>query len=83
MVHRKSIPNKKLPTYRPGHASYARQRQKRQEFAEGMRNAQICVFDSSMEKKAIRKYAQALLSGCVIAADCKRTARGKGDSVNR
>jgi hypothetical protein len=35
-----------------------------------MREAQICVFDSSMEKKAIRKYAQAFLSGCVVAADC-------------
>lgn len=56
-------------TYIPGHMSYARQRAKRTEFAEGMRNAQICVFDSSMEKKAIRKYAQAFLSGCVVAAD--------------
>jgi hypothetical protein len=64
-------PKRPLRTYRPGHPSYRRHVQKRQEFAEGMRNAQICVFDASMEKKAIRKYAQAFLSGCVVAADCE------------
>lgn len=70
-VHRNRIPKKKLLTYEKGHASYAPQVRKREAFAEGMRRAQICVFDSSMERKAIRKYAQALLSGCVIAADRK------------
>lgn len=29
----------------------------------------ICVFDSSVERKIIRKYMEALLSGCVVAAD--------------
>lgn len=71
-VHRYRVSDKlgKLATYTPGHPSYRTQRQKREEFAQGMREAQICVFDSSMEKKAIRKYAQAFLSGCVVAADC-------------
>lgn len=58
-----------LETYELGHASYARHRHIRADFARGMRTAQICVFDSSLERKLIRKYAQALLSGCVIAAD--------------
>lgn len=74
-IARSRIPKGKLRTYKPGHVSYARQRQKRQEFAEGMRNAQICLFDSSIEKKAIRKYAQAALSGCVVAADCESQQR--------
>lgn len=58
-------------TYEPNHASYAPQIRLRRAFAEGMRNAQICVFDSSILKKAIRKYAQAFLSGCVVAGDCE------------
>ena len=70
-VRRERVPDKKLKTYQQGHPSYRPQRTKRAEFANGMRKAQICVFDSSMEKKAIRKYAQAFLSGCVVAADCK------------
>ncbi len=60
---------KPLETYEMGHASYAPHRALREDFARGMRQAQICVFDSSLERKLIRKYAQALLSGCVIASD--------------
>jgi hypothetical protein len=60
---------KPLETYEVGHASYAPHRALREDFARGMRQAQICVFDSSLERKLIRKYAQALLSGCVIASD--------------
>ncbi|BEI83334.1 hypothetical protein CcaverHIS002_0312020 [Cutaneotrichosporon cavernicola] len=58
-----------LETYEIGHPSYQRHRELRHDFARGMRTAQICVFDSSLERKLIRKYAQALLSGCVIASD--------------
>lgn len=76
-IPRSRIPKRKLATYEPGHPSYRPQIRKREEFAEGMRNAQICVFDSSVEKKAIRKYAQAFLSGCVVAADRESTSPGR------
>lgn len=36
-------------------------------FAGAMRNTKICVFDGSIEHKAVRKFAQAMLSGCVRA----------------
>lgn len=77
-----------LETYQPGNPSYARHIFLREDFARAMRETRICVFDSSLERKTIRKvsqkafasaskswsrlryqYAQALLSGCVIAAD--------------
>lgn len=37
-----------------------------QGFAASMRKTKICVFDSTVQMKAIRKYAQAALSGYVI-----------------
>lgn len=72
-----------LETYTKGHELYAKHEALRADFAKGMREAKICVFDASLERKLIRKvshllarstgadpkYAQALLSGCVIAAD--------------
>lgn len=58
-----------LETYTHNHESYANHRATRQAFAQGMRESRICVFDASLERKMIRKYAQALLSGCVIAGD--------------
>ncbi|KAK4686530.1 hypothetical protein P7C73_g3598, partial [Tremellales sp. Uapishka_1] len=70
-----------LETYSVGHEYYAAHERTREEFAQAMREAKICVFDSSLEKKMIRKvgtssgekltmqYAQAFLSGCVVASD--------------
>ncbi|ORX35459.1 hypothetical protein BD324DRAFT_632928 [Kockovaella imperatae] len=58
-----------LETYTREHKYYAAQERIRREFAQSMRESQICLFDASLEKKMIRKFAQALLSGCVIAAD--------------
>ncbi|ORY34796.1 hypothetical protein BCR39DRAFT_461978 [Naematelia encephala] len=58
-----------LETYTPNHELYQNHLSLRADFARGMREAKICVFDASLERKLIRKYAQALLSGCVIAAD--------------
>ncbi|KAL7425098.1 hypothetical protein Q5752_000786 [Cryptotrichosporon argae] len=58
-----------LETYERNHSSYAVQTAIREDFARGLREAQICIFDSSLERKMIRKYAQAFLSGCVVAAD--------------
>ncbi|WVQ79250.1 hypothetical protein IAT38_001346 [Cryptococcus sp. DSM 104549] len=58
-----------LETYEPNHAYYQTHLKLREDFAKGMREAKICLFDASLERKMIRKYAQALLSGCVVAAD--------------
>ncbi|KAL1413682.1 hypothetical protein Q8F55_001461 [Vanrija albida] len=58
-----------LETYQLGHETYKTHRALRADFGRGMREAQICVFDSSLERKMIRKYAQAMLSGCVLATD--------------
>jgi len=44
-----------LETYTPGHWSYETHRRLREDFAKGMREARICVFDSSLERKMIRK----------------------------
>lgn len=38
-------------------------------YASALSNASICLFDSSVVRKAIRKFYEAALSGCVIAAD--------------
>ncbi|WVR08129.1 hypothetical protein IAU60_005175 [Kwoniella sp. DSM 27419] len=58
-----------LETYELAHEYYETHLKLREDFAKGMRESRICVFDASLERKMIRKYAQALLSGCVIAAD--------------
>eukprot|EP00276_Gloeochaete_wittrockiana_P002406 CAMPEP_0184671896 /NCGR_PEP_ID=MMETSP0308-20130426/85777_1 /TAXON_ID=38269 /ORGANISM="Gloeochaete witrockiana, Strain SAG 46.84" /LENGTH=522 /DNA_ID=CAMNT_0027119117 /DNA_START=107 /DNA_END=1675 /DNA_ORIENTATION=+ len=34
-----------------------------------MAHSKICVFDSSVERKAMRKFFEAFLSGCVVASD--------------
>jgi hypothetical protein len=38
-------------------------------FAHEMQTTKICIFDTSFVKKAIRKFQEALSSGCVIASD--------------
>ena len=58
-----------LETYEPNHEYYQNHLRTREDFAKGMRESRICVFDASLERKMIRKYAQAFLSGCVVAAD--------------
>ncbi|KAJ9119301.1 hypothetical protein QFC24_005772 [Naganishia onofrii] len=58
-----------MSTYERGNAAYQHHEALRDDFAKQMRHTKICVFDSSTEKKMIRKFAQALLSGCVVAGD--------------
>ena len=51
-------------------ALYLRQvRKQYEEYAEQLGRARICVFDSVIPRKMIRKYAEALMAGCVVAAD--------------
>lgn len=58
-----------LETYTLNHPYYTKHIRGRQAFAQGLRESKICVFDSSLERKMIRKYTQAFLSGCVVAGD--------------
>nr|XP_019009410.1 uncharacterized protein I206_06059 [Kwoniella pini CBS 10737]OCF48191.1 hypothetical protein I206_06059 [Kwoniella pini CBS 10737] len=58
-----------LETYQINHEYYETHLKLREDFANGMRTSKICVFDASLERKMIRKYAQAFLSGCVVASD--------------
>ncbi|EGG00690.1 uncharacterized protein MELLADRAFT_111563 [Melampsora larici-populina 98AG31] len=59
-------PPKKLNWLDPSHDL---QRKILQDFSKNMRQSKICVFDGSIEGKFIRKFSQAMLSGCVIASD--------------
>ncbi|WRT69629.1 uncharacterized protein IL334_006618 [Kwoniella shivajii] len=58
-----------LETYELEHEYYETHLKLREDFAKGMRESKICIFDASLERKMIRKYAQAFLSGCVVASD--------------
>jgi hypothetical protein len=44
-----------LETYTTNHTLYANHLEIRRGFARGMREAQVCVFDASLERKMIRK----------------------------
>jgi hypothetical protein len=57
-----------MVTYEQGHKAYVHHEALREDFAKHMRETKICVFDSSLERKMIRKYAQALLAGCVVVS---------------
>jgi hypothetical protein len=57
-----------MVTYEQGHKAYVHHEALREDFAKHMRETRICVFDSSLERKMIRKYAQALLAGCVVVS---------------
>jgi hypothetical protein len=44
-----------LETYTKGHELYLKHEELREDFARGMRQAKVCVFDASLERKMIRK----------------------------
>ncbi|KAJ9107158.1 hypothetical protein QFC19_002818 [Naganishia cerealis] len=68
-------------TYEQGNAAYQHHEALREDFASHMRQAKICVFDASIEKKMIRKWAQALLSGCVVVRVVFRFPVGHGTNM--
>lgn len=49
-----------LETYENGHAYYTTHEKIREDFANGMRTSRICVFDSSVERKMIRKVCHSV-----------------------
>lgn len=55
--------------YDPNSPLTEKHRETRSAYAEAIRHTKICVFDGSMERKLIRKYMEAMLAGCVVAAD--------------
>lgn len=54
-----------LETYEKGHAYYTAHEATREDFASGMRRSRVCVFDSSVERKMIRKVSRAASSRIV------------------
>ena len=46
-----------LETYTKSHEYYTNHERLREEFARGMRETRICVFDASLERKMIRKVS--------------------------
>ena len=40
-----------------------------QDYANSLKHASICIFDSSIVRKMIRKFSEALMAGCVVASD--------------
>ena len=53
----------------PGHSYAVHPTAQQGAYSAALRNASICVFDSSKIRKAIRKFFEAALEGCVIASD--------------
>ncbi|KAJ3416174.1 hypothetical protein HDV05_002819 [Chytridiales sp. JEL 0842] len=60
---------KELGVYDPHDPDVAHMFENQRQWAQSLRQTQICIFDSSIVRKAIRKYHEAFLSGCVVAAD--------------
>jgi hypothetical protein len=58
-----------LETYSIDHPYYTQHMRMRKDFANALRTTKICVFDSSLARKLVRKYSQSFLSGCVVAGD--------------
>lgn len=56
-------------TYDPASNITAWHRAVRDPYAQAMRRSQLCTFDASIERKLIRKYMEAMLSGCSVTAD--------------
>ena len=40
-----------------------------QEYTKALSRSKVCIFDSSIVKKAIRKFMEAFMAGCVVASD--------------
>jgi hypothetical protein len=58
-----------LETYEIGHEVYKRHLELREDFAGGMRESSICVFDASLERKMIRKVGDCKLFNADLSAD--------------
>ena len=64
-----AAPSPPVTGYDPMSPLTAKHRATRDAYASAMRRARICVFGSSVVKKAIRKFPEAFFSGCVVASD--------------
>ncbi|KAJ3028508.1 UNVERIFIED_CONTAM: hypothetical protein HDU68_001504 [Siphonaria sp. JEL0065] len=59
----------RIGVFDPLDPDVAHHRKNQQNWAKTLATTQICVFDSSIVRKAIRKYQESFMSGCVVAAD--------------
>ncbi|ORY42335.1 hypothetical protein BCR33DRAFT_767196 [Rhizoclosmatium globosum] len=65
----KKISSLELGVFDPQDPAVEHHRKNQQSWAKTLATTQICVFDSSILRKAIRKYQESFMSGCVVAAD--------------
>ncbi|KAJ3077137.1 hypothetical protein HDU98_007522 [Podochytrium sp. JEL0797] len=63
------VESETLGEYLPDDPVVHHLKQGQHDYAAALRQTQICMFDSSLVKKAIRKYMESFMSGCVVAAD--------------
>ncbi|ORY31196.1 hypothetical protein BCR33DRAFT_551353 [Rhizoclosmatium globosum] len=68
---KKTIPGQQLEIgiFNPNDPVISHHRKNQQNWANVLATTQICVFDSSIVRKAIRKFQESFLSGCVVASD--------------
>jgi hypothetical protein len=55
--------------YNPNSALTISHRKQQSEYATVLGTSRICIFDSSVIRKMIRKFVESAMSGCVIASD--------------
>ncbi|KAI9353720.1 hypothetical protein BDR26DRAFT_814962 [Obelidium mucronatum] len=62
-------PGNSLGVIDPHDPDVAHHRKNQQDWARVLATTQICVFDSSIVRKAVRKFQESFMSGCVVASD--------------
>lgn len=55
--------------YNPNSALTINHRKQQSKYATVLGTSRICIFDSSVIRKMIRKFVESAMSGCVIASD--------------
>lgn len=70
-----------LETYTKGHELYEKHELLREDFARGMREAKICVFDASLERKLIRKVCYTHMLWCQAHASTPRPSLADASSL--
>ncbi|KAJ3342711.1 hypothetical protein HDU93_001283 [Gonapodya sp. JEL0774] len=69
IVHNSSLLNLPPGTVDPNDPLLSVMHERYAAYTAALRHTQICVFDSTVIRKAIRKFHEAMLSGCVVASD--------------
>ncbi|KAJ3203366.1 hypothetical protein HDU82_006639 [Entophlyctis luteolus] len=64
-----SVQQQEVGVFDPYDPAVEHHRQNQRAWAAVLASTQICVFDSSILRKAIRKFHESFMSGCVVASD--------------